>query len=115
MSGTANGGVRISDSADSSLRWAYEASDDGASSPSSTKSPGLQAAEEEEVLSTAAAATVHEDDALSQAGQEAQDSTGAPIVTMARAYQLEMCEESMRRSIIAVVRTQLSVLFGNAH
>ena len=115
MSGTANGDVGISDSADSSSRTADETSDDGASSPSSTKSSGLRAPEEQEVLSTAAAAAVHEDEALSQTGQKAQDSVGVPIVTMARAYQLEMCEESMRRNIIAVVRNSLSVLFSKAH
>lgn len=93
----------VADSGDSSSRRDDETGDDGSTSPFSAGSSSPPGPDEDELLSRAAAAATHDDDALGLAEQEVQDNTETPIITMARAYQLEMYEESMRRNIIAVV------------
>ena len=87
---------------DSSSGRADDTSENDTTCPSPAEGTTPPVPDEEEVLSRAAAALLG-GDAPGQTQQEVQDPTGAPIVTMARAYQLEMCEESMKRNIIAVV------------
>ena len=96
-SGTADGGVVMTDSGSSSSTRADETGDDDTSRLVSAGGLGAWGPHHDEVLSRAAAEATYE--------EEAQDLTEGPTVTMARAYQLEMCEESMRRNIIAVVCT----------
>lgn len=91
------------DAVGSSPNGTDEAGDeDTTSHPSGTPDPRLPEKEEEE-LSKAASAALREDETSSQTGQGVRSTHEVPLVTMARAYQLEMCEESMKRNIIAVV------------
>lgn len=99
--GTANGSLGTKHAEKSSPSGTDEAGDEDTASRSSG-SPCLRAPEEEE-LSKAASAALLENEVSRQTEQEARSTQEVPLVTMARAYQLEMCEESMRRNIIAVV------------
>jgi hypothetical protein len=91
-------------------------SDDDSGSASSvdvsTAVSDFPAPQEDELLSKAAESAILQDERLSQAGQasdQGQDSSEPPAITTPRAYQLEMCEESMKRNIIAVVRAPKTI------
>lgn len=99
---TANGSLGTKHAEGSSPGGTDEAGDEDTASRSSG-SPCLRVPEEEEKLSKAASAVLLENEVSRQTEQEARSTQEVPLVTMARAYQLEMCEESMRRNIIAVV------------
>ncbi|SPO03482.1 related to Dcl-2 dicer RNA helicase/RNAseIII CAF [Cephalotrichum gorgonifer] len=106
----------ITSSADPAQKGADEANSDDSTSRPSSEEPELRPPEEDEVLSMAARAAVLEDEVLRQTGptgktgqgvqeEQEQESLVTPMITMARAYQLEMCELSMKRNIIAVMDT----------
>lgn len=102
--GMANGSLGTKDAVVSPPGGTDDTDDDDTASRSS-ESPSPRLPEEEEVLSKTASAALREDVASRQTRKGDRDSREVPLVTMARAYQLEMCEESMRRNIIAVVWT----------
>lgn len=106
--GTANGSLGTKHAVGSSPSGTDETSDEDTASRS-PGSPCIRAPEEEEELSKAASAALLENEVSRQTGQEARSTQEVPLVTMARSYQLEMCEESMRRNIIAVVWADLRV------
>ena len=93
----------MADGGDSSSKPSHKIGEDVLNPMSSAESFGPPDPKEVEVLSTTATAAVRREEALQQAEQGVQDSTETPVITMARAYQLEMCEESMKQNIIAVV------------
>ena len=107
--GTANGSLGTKYAVGSSPNGTDESGDEETASCSSGSpcpqlpEKGEDEEEEEEELSTAASAALRKDEVSRQTGQGVRTTHEVPLVTMARAYQLEMCEESMRRNIIAVV------------